>query len=544
MQAAHPSSNHDALQPAHGSAYAALHLPALPLESLLRHQPEKRRHPCAILSSSIEHRSSVVRHANRAATRCGVHAGLSPTRALARCPELRFLERDPDSEATALRDLLEVTEALTPDFELTTPDTLVLGEFQISDLGFQIEGDPHPGFRSQSEIRNPKSTIEALGLPLHLASASTPDLAHLFSLHPATSHVLHFRGAHYRWKSPAPLQDQLTALPLALLRTFSLSPPQLELLRQWGVQSCADLARLPHQGLAERLGPELARIHDLLHGRHHRLLRLFRPAESIETRVDLDHPLTNSSALILWFRRSLRVLCARLASRYRAASQIELQLELEASPPHLHRHRLPEPSGLPEILLRPLATHLEHLELPSPVTGFLLRLTPCTAHGGQHDLFDRGIAHPHRLVDTLTRLAALLGDDRLGFPVPSFTHRPDTFQLTPAHELFREPRRAAPPPDTSGSRTGGHPLSRYRPPVEIAVAFENARPHPVPLALLTGPHRGRITRRHGPFPLSGQWWNPSQKWQQLEWDVRLESRHLLRLSHTPPDRWHLEGAYA
>ncbi|MCH7226783.1 hypothetical protein [Haloferula sp. A504] len=519
-----------------GTSYLALHIPALPLEALLRHQPEKRRHPHALLSPSAH--SSTVIHANRAARRRAVHDGLSHTRALARCPELKFLERAPEAETAVLHDLLQCAESLTPDFELTTPDTLILAGLRIKQ-------------EIPSEIRNLKSEIEPLGLPLHLAAAATPDLAHLFSLHPATSHSLIYRGADYRWKKPTHLHDSLTALPLQILHHLELGTFHLELPSQWGLQTLADLARLPRQDLAERLGPDFVRLHDILHGRHQRLLRIFRPAESIEAHTDLEHPLSHGDGLVLWLRRTLHTLCSRLASSYRAAAEIHLTLDLEDQPPHRHTHRLPEPSASPETLLRPLATHLEHLTLTAPVTGFHLRLTPCAGHAGQHELFDRGIRQPHRLADTLIRLAALLGDDRLGFPSPGFTHRPDTFALHPAHHLFDQTSLPSPRREAAHSlwhlelRTSnfGPPLSRFRPPIEVSVAFENASGHPVPLALLTGPHRGRVTHRHGPFPLSGQWWDPGEKWQQVEWDIRLETRHLLRLAHIPPDLWQLQGAY-
>lgn len=64
-----------------------------------------------------------------------------------------------------------------------------------------------------------------------------------------------------------------------------------------------------------------------------------------------------------------------------------------------------------------------------------------------------------------------------------------------------------------------------------------------PQALLTGPYAGPIRRCHGPFPMSGDWWCPRGAWRRIEWDVEMESQHLLRLASLPPDRWLVEGSY-
>ena len=89
------------------------------------------------------------------------------------------------------------------------------------------------------------------------------------------------------------------------------------------------------------------------------------------------------------------------------------------------------------------------------------------------------------------------------------------------------------------------PLRRFRPPQAIAVAFERtAEPFPRPLALLTGPHCGEILEQRGPFPTSGEEWNPDTTWRRLEWDIRLDQAPLLRLVYQPGDRWQLVGIYS
>jgi hypothetical protein len=104
-------------------------------------------------------------------------------------------------------------------------------------------------------------------------------------------------------------------------------------------------------------------------------------------------------------------------------------------------------------------------------------------------------------------------------------------------------RNSAFPP----AATTALPLKRFRPALEIGVASEPRGRHHYPLALLTGPHRGRITAVHGPFPLSGHWWDPAERWQRVEWDLQLSNKTLLRLafdpSKAPSRQWLLEGVY-
>ncbi|MFC7338819.1 Y-family DNA polymerase [Haloferula chungangensis] len=539
--------------------YLTLHLPSLPLEALLRHQPEKRRFPCAVAATEKSQHSVPILALNRRAAAFHLEPGFSITRALARCPRLLVLPRDPEAEAHALRDLLQLAESLTPDFELTTPDTLTL------DLSL------HPQF----QISNFKSPIEALGLPAHLASGPTPDLAHLFSLSPSTSDSLVFRGPHSRWShgshssfpSQNVPQEVFHNLPLHLARHLphlELENGTLEISNMWGLHSLGDLARLPRQDLAERLGPAIAQLHDILHVKHHRPLRLIHPIESFVSSIHLEHPIESSQALLFLIRKYLQNILNRLNSRYLKANQIHVSLKLSNESLKQIAIDLPEPSAALETLLAPLQSRLESLQLSAPIESLELSLTPSESSSGQHQLFGHSIRQPHRLADTLIRLSALLGDAQIGFPVPHFTHRPDSFHLASAHRLFgsaglQPASQAQLPPSrrkatqtntdhcpliTDHPRASGPPLSRFRPPLEIAVAFDPpARGHPQPLALLTGPHRGRILKSHGPFPISGHWWSPSESWQQLEWDIELETHHLLRLSHTPPDLWHLQGHY-
>jgi hypothetical protein len=131
----------------------------------------------------------------------------------------------------------------------------------------------------------------------------------------------------------------------------------------------------------------------------------------------------------------------------------------------------------------------------------------------------------------------------VGIPVRLGGHRPDSFRVEP----FQPGGRVEPGggEDWAGALLAV-PLRRYRPAFAVAVAAEpgSGGAAPRPLALLSGPRRGRVLRARGPFALSGHWWDAGSAWRQAEWDLELESGHLLRLALVPPECWRLEGEYA
>jgi len=47
---------------------------------------------------------------------------------------------------------------------------------------------------------------------------------------------------------------------------------------------------------------------------------------------------------------------------------------------------------------------------------------------------------------------------------------------------------------------------------------------------------------HGPWRLSGDWWDGAQNWLREEWDAALEDGTLCRLAQVQ-HRWFLEGIY-
>jgi protein ImuB len=496
--------------------FACLHLPGLPIEAALNRMPDFRSHPCAVVadSSRPDDPKAPLLAVNFVAARHGIRAGESAIRARAHCPALRFshcpalrfLERDLEAEQELHAALLELAESLSPDFESHRPDTLIV----------DLAGSRPP------TIWNPP-------IPhLRLVLADTPDLAHLAAMVNAP-----FSG------KPMELAD-FDPLPLGVLLKADVPGCEafLPVFHLWGLRTLGDFRRLPRQEIAERMGPDAMRLHDVLHGRVCRLLKLHRSIESYVQIIHFDSDIESLEALLFQANRAFITICARLEANHLAAETIRFELSIESSDPIRRTLVLPEPLRSPAALLRPLHTVFETLRVPSGIVALELELEPVRPLSAQKEWLGRQLRQPERWADTLARLEALLGPGRVGIPEPEDSHRPDDFRLRPALE------KCGTPPEDAVSPACPLPLRRFRPPLEVAVASTEDGSRPRPMALLTGPHPGPIRRLRGPFPVSGDWWSAENAWRRLEWDIELESSHLFRLVLLPPDRWQLDGAYA
>ncbi|NNE92401.1 MAG: hypothetical protein HKN23_12195, partial [Verrucomicrobiales bacterium] len=87
------------------------------------------------------------------------------------------------------------------------------------------------------------------------------------------------------------------------------------------------------------------------------------------------------------------------------------------------------------------------------------------ARGGKHqfDLFSAAVRDPNRLSETLARLEAILGPERIGVPKPLPTHRPDAFEVEPFDPAAEPEIVTGPEPMT------GLVLRRFRPRVHVQV---------------------------------------------------------------------------
>jgi protein ImuB len=500
--------------------FAALFLPDFHLQAQLRLHPEKAGLPLALLEcpsgvTEKERGKARILQITPEAAQEGVQPGMTATRAQARCQDLQIIHRNPEDEEAAREILWECAGGITRDFEASGPGLVTL------DL-HGVRGSPHRLAMDRIDW------LRELGLSAQAGAAGNPDLAFLAAR--LADPVLVFD------EPPERIRTRLAPLPIAALQP---SEEWLEPFRIWGIRTIGDLAALPRHELVERLGAGAGRIWDEAQGCSRRLLRLVRSPEVYRESLDWEDPVASLEPVFFVLRRLVERICARLTATHLAAGSLDLRFWFEGAPSHQRIFRMPDPSRDPEILLRILQTHLESFTAPGPIAGLSLEACATRASGGQTQLFTSSWKDPNRLADTLARLEALLGADRVGTPMPGFSHRPDTFQMRPF--ALTEPRSR--PPAIAGNEAAqlvpGPPLRRYRPrrPVAVRPAPSSDRPEEI----LSGPFQGALSGQRGPWLSSGDWWTEAE-WTRKEWDVRHQSGLLYRLVQEG-GKWFLEGCY-
>ncbi|RYD32961.1 MAG: hypothetical protein EOP87_11895 [Verrucomicrobiaceae bacterium] len=487
--------------------FAAFHIPDLPIVAALVEHPEWQDRPCAVLRDPTDKEDAKIPllSMNFAAWETGIAPGWPLNRALVRCPGLMVVSRCPDKETQLLAELVAFADRFSADVEIASPDTVLL----------DLSGTKRKHFNGMECL--PDSEVEVTH-----ALADTPDLAHFAVLEPKTRR----RFISIR---------EIGMLPLSLLGRIGDDAgflPQLQLL---GLQTLGDFRQLPKQEVTVRYGARAGYWHDLISGKTHRLLKLHRPPESFLQSMEFDDPVHSGEALLFVCNRMLHVLASRVAARHVAVGILKVRLILIEG--HLNREiHLPEPLADPPALLKPIQTLIDSLVLPSPVMAVELDADVALPLSRQQDWTKRQLPDPERWADTLARLEALVGNGRVGIPVPLASHGSDAFTVQDAVVMESSSPASPPPPHCS------LPLRRFRPAKKISVFSEPAR-YPRPLALLTGPHCGQVLESRGPFPSSGNYWDPDASWGRVEWDIQVEHAPLLRLSYQPGERWQLEGIY-
>ncbi len=482
--------------------------------------------PSALLDPAT--RPARVLAVNASARARGVEPGQTSAQALARCPALRVLTPRPEAEAEARAGLLAAAFALSPQVEDTAPGVCTV----------RLDGLAEAG--REPALRRALARLAELGLPATAGAGATPLLA-LYAARRAEPLLMVGRGRAF-----------LAALPLAAADP----PPELAaILAGWGVRTLGELTDLPKSAIAQRLGPAGLALWERAAGQAERPLRVLAPSPSFTASLGFEHELETLEPLLFVVRRFIDRLALELQNASLAAAGIVFTLTL-ADDTELRRVlRLPEPSARADLLFGALQSHLATLRAPAAVTGLRLELTPARVTARQPGFFERSLRDPHRFAETLARVAALVGDDRVGTPVRQNTHRPDAFALTapadeigpPAPGVFRHPPR-------------GLVLRRYRPARPVAVETDPVSKQPLSLRALdrppaaggAGPREGtrrlagepeeRIQAVAGPWRASGDWWQADQNWWREEWDIQLEHGALHRLSRGP-DGWRLDGEY-
>src|SRR5262245_31770833 len=296
------------------------------------------------------------------------------------------------------------------------------------------------------------------------------------------------------------------------------------ILHKWGIHTLGQLAALDKEQLGARLGPEAVRMWERANGRSSRLLKLIRPPESFEESFEFEREIETAEPLLFMLRRFLEQLAVRLAAIYLVPKELTLRITFANSRQdepavagkqvYERVFKIPQPTNDVELLFRMLQTHLENFRSEHPIVAVALNAEPIKPAGEQFGLFETTLRNPHQLSETLARLTALLGSDRIGTPVLEETHRPDAFHMQPFSWQLNfaadnRGRSSATPGSKHDSRRSSalhdlcRALRRFRPAMSASVLQHEDTPAHVRSAEMSG----KIIAQRGPYLLSGNWWD-------------------------------------
>ncbi|MFZ0437490.1 MAG: hypothetical protein WAL76_05170 [Candidatus Sulfotelmatobacter sp.] len=354
--------------------------------------------------------------------------------------------------------------------------------------------------------------------------------------------------------------------------------------------------------MSERLGQEGLRLQQLARGAASRTLVPVETPAVFEEAIELEFPIVLLEPLAFLLNRLLEQICARLASRALNTQELRLTLELQnltGVDPQLDffgissesdeaqsrrsslavghsqslpafgafandrrpttndasQHfvsgrqnkfcrtlRLPLPMLDSKLFLKLLQLDLNAHPPGAPITKIHLAAEPARPRSAQGGLFLPPSPEPEKLELTLARIAALVGEARVGSLELLDTHRAEGFRM---RQFVAAAPEASRQKSSTEERSAVAALRLFRPPLRINVTLENGEP----IALVCSKKKevqGSVLWKAGPWRSSGDWWE-REAWARDEWDIALQTVDTVVLYRLVHDllggAWFVEGTY-
>ena len=321
--------------------------------------------------------------------------------------------------------------------------------------------------------------------------------------------------------SPHELTGRLSVLPLAVTRW---PQPVRELLRELGVRTVGECARLPRDGFGRRVG--VAYLHELdrAFGRRVDMRVGFNRPAIFRSKIELLEESTDSVIFLEAIDQMLDELAADLRMKQAQIRTFKIGFEHLHRAPTIEKFDLLEPTHDKEQLLQLIRDRLERCQLPVPAiavrirTGFLVPLTIEAA-----DLFERVP------VITLTRALLERLQERFGaaavYAVRAVAeHRPEKAWTKLNGEAARAP--------------GGEWLESQDRPLWLLQC-----PVPLDSPLARDHYRGSIELASGPERIESGWWDEQDVARDYYTAVSSHGQKLWVFRDRRSRVWHLHGLF-
>jgi protein ImuB len=549
--------------------FACIFIPDFPVQAIIRFEPELRARSIAVLTGRPPLEKVI--GLNERARQTGVEIGATKSQ-LEAWEKLILRPRSESQETSAHAALLDCAQSFSPEVEDTSPGTALLNLAGLEPLLGPLA----------KIARDLAHRVSQMGLEANVAVAADPDTA-----------LLAARGfSGVTLISAGQEAERLGDLPVdSLLESFSSDVEEAarwaETFDRWGIRKLRALAALPEVPLSERLGQQGIRLQKLARGAASRNLQMLQPPLIFAESVDLEYPIVLLEPLALLLNRMLEQVCARLSARALAAQELHLNLELAAMQSNdcasvdrtLTRTfsrtlLLPTPMLDARLFLKLLQLDLQAHPPGAPIVKVHLSADSARSRILQSGLFQPVFPEPEKLELTLARIAAIVGEGKVGSAELLDTHREGTFAVrhfAPAQFAAAEPKGKP-----SGKRkeemsmqvndsacqveeklvenakenaeeqmSAVIALRLFRPPLGVSVSVREAKPVQM-RCLQREDIAGEIVWTAGPWRSSGDW-SEQEGWSREEWDIAVVAESGLVLYRLVQDKlkgnWFVEGTY-
>ncbi len=491
---------------------ASLWVPDFPLQAQRRSTPELAEAPLAVAAGPLP-RDEVVAISAEAAE-LGVRAGMTAAQARQVAPAALVRVTPEAAAAAADEALADVAGGFSPRARRHAPGEVLL------DVGGLV-----PRFGSEQGIAHALlRACRRVGLEARVGIAASVGVTRVAAR--SGELVVVRAGEEQAFMAP---------LPLRLLEP----PPDLAaMLARWGLATAGELARLPRQEVALRLGPGGVALHRLACGEETVAFVPDPLREVLREGVELEFPLGALEPFLFLTSGILSRLEQRLELRGEGFSEVLLELHLEGGGHRECRLKLVAPTREVPAVLALARLQLEASPPGAPVEGVEALVTPGRVRLAQGSLFGPAMPAPGKLSTALARLAALVGPDRMGAPAVPDTHRPGAWGVlpfAPASSQAASPQASSPEPQAPASPV----LRAFRPPRRAEVVAVGGRPV---VARVDGTG-GQVVGWAGPYRFVGDWWG-DEPCAREDFDIATEDGSLLRVYFDHLERrWFADGVY-
>jgi protein ImuB len=575
--------------------FACIFVPNFPVAAVFRAEPELRARAVAIFEGKppLEKVFAV----NQGAARMGITPGMTKAQAEL-CSGLTLRPRSLLQESAAHAALLDCAQSFSPCVEDAAVDTALVDLEGMESLLGTLPEIARGIFRLAADLgldvnvavaSNPDaSVLAARGLSGVTVVSPGKEGESLGSLPVEVLFAERWENKESAGKRKEDEQKESARL--------------LATLERWGIHNLRALAALPEVALSERLGQEGLRLQQLARGAASRTLVPVETPAVFEEAIELEFPIVLLEPLAFLLNRLLEQICARLASRALNTQELRLTLELQnltGADPQLDifgipsesdegqsrrsslavghsqslpafgafandrrpttndasQHfvsgrqnkfcrtlRLPLPMLDSKLFLKLLQLDLNAHPPGAPITKIHLAAEPARPRSAQGGLFLPPSPEPEKLELTLARIAALVGEARVGSLELLDTHRAEGFRM---RQFVAAAPEASRQKSSTEERSAVAALRLFRPPLRINVTLENGEP----IALVCSKKKevqGSVLWKAGPWRSSGDWWE-REAWARDEWDIALQTVDTVVLYRLVHDllggAWFVEGTY-